>query len=72
LHGVVREALWSEETALLDIERAAIHGTHTKENAMSTKKYSIYVIQEGANGKSCWNRAGVGFENKDAVGPTRL
>ena len=32
---------------------------------MSTKKHTIYVIQEGTQGKSYWNRAGVAFENKD-------
>jgi hypothetical protein len=46
-------------------ERAAIHGTQTKENTMSTKKHTIYVINTGDSGKSYWNRAGVAFENKD-------
>jgi hypothetical protein len=46
-------------------ERAAIHGTQTKENTMSTKKHTIYVINTAENGKSYWNRAGVAFENKD-------
>jgi hypothetical protein len=46
-------------------ERAAIHGTQTKENTMSTKKHTIYVINTADNGKSYWNRAGVAFENKD-------
>jgi len=32
---------------------------------MSTKKHTIYVIQEGTQGKSYWNRAGVAFSNKD-------
>ena len=32
---------------------------------MSTKKHPIYVIQEGAQGESYWNRAGVAFLNKD-------
>ena len=32
---------------------------------MSTTKHSIYVVNEGTNGKSYWNRAGVGFQNKD-------
>ena len=32
---------------------------------MSTKKHTIYVIQEGTQGKSYWNRAGVAFLNKD-------
>ena len=32
---------------------------------MSTKKHSIYVINEGTNGKSYWNRAGIAFENAD-------
>ncbi len=32
---------------------------------MSTKKHTIYVIQEGNQGKSYWNRAGVAFLNKD-------
>ncbi len=32
---------------------------------MSTKKHIIYVIQEGTQGKSYWNRAGVAFLNKD-------
>jgi hypothetical protein len=46
-------------------ERAAIHGTSTKENTMSTKKHTIYVINTSESGKSYWNRAGVAFENKD-------
>jgi hypothetical protein len=46
-------------------ERAAIHGTPTKENTMSTKKHTIYVINTSESGKSYWNRAGVAFENKD-------
>jgi hypothetical protein len=46
-------------------ERAATHGTPTKENTMSTKKHTIYVINTGDRGKSYWNRAGVAFENKD-------
>jgi len=46
-------------------ERAAIHGTQTKENTMSTKKHTIYVINTNESGKSYWNRAGVAFENKD-------
>jgi hypothetical protein len=46
-------------------ERAAIHGTQQKENTMSTKKHTIYVIHTNDNGKSYWNRAGVAFENKD-------
>jgi hypothetical protein len=46
-------------------ERAAIHGTQEKENTMSTKKHTIYVINTTDNGKSYWNRAGVAFENKD-------
>jgi hypothetical protein len=46
-------------------ERAAIHGTQEKENTMSTKKHTIYVINTADNGKSYWNRAGVAFENKD-------
>jgi hypothetical protein len=46
-------------------ERAAIHGTQEKENTMSTKKHTIYVINTGDSGKSYWNRAGVAFENKD-------
>jgi hypothetical protein len=46
-------------------ERAAIHGTQTKENTMSTKKHTIYVINTSESGKSYWNRAGVAFENKD-------
>jgi hypothetical protein len=32
---------------------------------MSTKKHSIYVVQEGPNGKSYWNRAGIAFQNRD-------
>jgi hypothetical protein len=46
-------------------ERAAIHGTQQKENTMSTKKHTIYVINTSESGKSYWNRAGVAFENKD-------
>jgi hypothetical protein len=46
-------------------ERAAIHGTQTKENTMSTKKHTIYVINTSESGKTYWNRAGVAFENKD-------
>jgi hypothetical protein len=46
-------------------ERAAIHGTPTKENTMSTKKHTIYVINNADNGKSYWNRAGVAFGNRD-------
>jgi hypothetical protein len=46
-------------------ERAAIHGTQEKENTMSTKKHTIYVINTADSGKSYWNRAGVAFENKD-------
>jgi hypothetical protein len=45
-------------------ERAAIHGTPTKENTMSTKKHTIYVINTADSGKSYWNRAGVAFENQ--------
>jgi len=36
-----------------------------KENTMSTKKHTIYVINTADNGKSYWNRGGVAFENKD-------
>jgi len=36
-----------------------------KENTMSTKKHTIYVINTSESGKSYWNRAGVAFENKD-------
>jgi hypothetical protein len=32
---------------------------------MSTKKHTIYVVQEDTQGKSYWNRAGVAFLNKD-------
>ncbi|MBT8470316.1 MAG: hypothetical protein KJN97_16335, partial [Deltaproteobacteria bacterium] len=39
-------------------ERAAIHGAPTKENTMSTKKHTIYVINTSESGKSYWNRAG--------------
>jgi hypothetical protein len=46
-------------------ERAAIHGTQQKENTMSTKKHTIYVINTSESGKSYWNRGGVAFENKD-------
>jgi hypothetical protein len=46
-------------------ERAAIHGTQEKENAMSTKKHTIYVIHTGDSGKSYWNRGGVAFGNRD-------
>jgi hypothetical protein len=46
-------------------ERAAIHGRQEKENTMSTKKHTIYVINTADSGKSYWNRAGVAFENKD-------
>jgi hypothetical protein len=46
-------------------ERAAIHGTQEKENTMSTKKHTIYVIHTTDSGKSYWNRGGVAFENKD-------
>ena len=46
-------------------ERAAIHGTQQKENTMSTKKHTIYVINTADNGKSYWNRGGVAFENRE-------
>jgi hypothetical protein len=36
-----------------------------KENTMSTKKHTIYVIHTSESGKSYWNRAGVAFENRD-------
>jgi hypothetical protein len=36
-----------------------------KENTMSTKKHTIYVINTADSGKSYWNRAGVAFKNKD-------
>jgi len=32
---------------------------------MSTKKHTIYVINNSENGKSYWNRAGVAFGNRD-------
>ena len=32
---------------------------------MTTKKHTIYVIQESTQGKSYWNRAGIAFVNKD-------
>jgi len=53
-------------------ERAAIHGTQTKENTMSTKKHTIYVINTSDSGKTYWNRAGVAFENKDGSFTFRL
>jgi hypothetical protein len=46
-------------------ERAAIDGTPKKENTMSTKKHTIYVINTAESGKNYWNRTGVAFENKD-------
>jgi phage protein U len=46
-------------------ERAAIQGTQTKENTMTSKKHTIYVINTSESGKSYWNRAGVAFGNRD-------
>jgi len=39
---------------------------------MSTKKHSIYAINTADSGKSYWNRAGVGFLNRDGSFTFRL